>query len=556
MAVHPVARIFRIAATILLLHGVSHQGARAQETPAATVSGVVKNRLTGQPIARALVDGGTDAMLTDSEGRFELQLPTGSRQLQVRRPGYINREQNSGGHRLNVEGDMSGLVLYLTPTASLTGHVSTPDGTDPSGMGFMAYRRRMLNGHQQWQQCGFANSDGDGVFTFYDLDSPGDYVLCSQLYRDRSMLPRQGKAGRGFPAQCYPVDLGSGPENLLHLAPGQQDEVEITRTAQPFYPVKIATPNHVPGNPGSFQVYAQNGLSIGAPFQWNPEGHTLDVDLPNGSYYVEARTFGQPPLTFGRVDFKVENASPASVSLVESPLAPVLVQVRKDFPAQADQQNSPVFIGNPDAPPVYLSLAPVDGMNGGGGARPIQRGEGASGDTWELEGITPGRDWVQVTLTTQGYVSAITSGGVDLTTNPLTIGPGNSVAPVEITLRNDTGQMDCTINRPAVRTMPGARVISSPFIGTGPMVYAIPARGRISRLANSNSATAGPVSLPNLAPGTYHVIALESWLDLESLDDQELARLEEKGKTVTVPAGGTVAVQLDVINRDDEEPTP
>ncbi len=524
--------------------------------PTATVSGVVKNRITGQPIARALVDGGTDAMLTDSEGRFELQLPKGSRQLQIRRPGYMDRTQNSGGHSVNVEGDVSGLVLYLTPTASITGHVSTADGTDPSGMGFMAYHRRMQNGHLQWQQRGFANSDADGVFTFYDLESPGDYVLCSQLYRDRSMLPRQGKAGRGFPAQCYPVDLGSGTENLLHLAAGQQGELEITRTAQPFYPVKIATPNHTQETPGSFQVYSQNGLPVGAPAQWNSDGHSLEFDLPNGSYYVEARTLGPPPNTFGRVDFKVENGSPTAVSLVESPLGPILVQVRKDFTSQADEQNSQVFIVDSNAPPLYLSLAPVDGMNGGGGSRPVQHGEGATGDTWELEGVTPGRYWVQVTLSTQGYVSAITSGGVDLTKDPLTIGLGNSVAPIDITLHNDTGQIDCTVNQPATRTMPGSRVISSPFIGSGPMVYALPGRGSLARRANSYSAGAGPISLPNLATGMYHVIALENWLDLESLDDQELARLEEKGKTVTVPAGGTVAVQLDVIKNDDEEPGP
>ena len=92
--------------------------------------------------------------------------------------------------------------------------------------------------------------------------------------------------------------------------------------------------------------------------------------------------------------------------------------------------------------------------------------------------------------------------------------------------------------------------------GSNPTVYAIPAGGPFSPRARMGSVIEGPISLPDLAPGTYYMIALENYRDVDLLDEQELARLEEKAKTVTVRAGGTVIVQLDLIKADDEEPTP
>lgn len=547
----PGARIAALAILLLLFFG--HQCARAQQPSTAVVSGVVKNRLTGQPIARVLVDGQSDAMLTDSEGRFELRLLTGYIQLQVRRPGYTSGEEKTGRPSMPLEGDVSGLVLYLSPTATITGHVTIPDGADTSGMSFIAYRRRARNGHTRWVQAGFGNTDADGIFKMYDVESPGDYVLCNQLFPDRATGPRQGKPARGIPSQCYPADPGDGPDNLLHISPSQQAEVEITRAMQPLYPVKISMANQPPGARIGFQVYSQNGIPIGANMQ-RKEGW-IEVALPNGTYYAEHRTGGKE-MSYGHVDFRVENGAPAPVTLVSLPLAPVAVQFHKEFTPRAEDPSRPIVVTNNEIPPAQLELTPVNDMNQGGGARSIRHAEGAPSDVFEMDGVTPGRFWVQATSFGESYVSAVTSGGADLTREPLTIGPGNTVPPIEVTLRNDTGQIDCTVNGTANQPMPTEGFISSSGVSTGTAVYVIPAGARSSRQTSSSVSTAGQFSIPNLAPGTYHVIALDRFRDINSLDDQELARLESKGKTVTVPAAGTVSVQVDVIKADDEEPTP
>jgi hypothetical protein len=412
----PGSRVAVVAAGILLAHASLHSCPQTQEPHQVMVSGVVKNKLTGQPIARALVDAQFDAMLTDGEGRFELHVPDGfGTQLQVRRPGYMSGEEEARGFRLSVQGDIAGMVLYLIPTATITGHVSTPDGSDSTGMSFMAYRRRTRDGHTQWQQAGVAGTNADGVFKMYDMQSPADYVLCNQMYLDRTAGPRQGKPARGIPSQCYPAEPGETADSLLHLSPGQQAEAEIPRTMLPFYPVKIVVPNQAAGEPqGGLQIYSQNGIPTGAPVQWKDEGWT-EVELPNGSYYAERRNWGKV-MTYGRVDFKVGNGVPAPITFVSLPLAPVGIQFHKEFTARVEEQGAHLSLRprvvspDKDAPPAQLELMRADGMNESGGAPRVRHPEGAPSDVFEMDGVTPGRYWVQVAWSAEGYVSSITSG--------------------------------------------------------------------------------------------------------------------------------------------------
>jgi len=143
------------------------------------VSGVVKNSLTGQPIPRALVNAQTDAVLTDSEGRFELRLQEGGAWLQVRRPGYSNMDRR-GGHMVRVGAKMAALTLYLIPSAGITGRLTGTNGGDAANIAFTAYFRRTVNGHDRWLPAGAATTNGDGIFKMYDMAAPATYVLCSR----------------------------------------------------------------------------------------------------------------------------------------------------------------------------------------------------------------------------------------------------------------------------------------------------------------------------------------------------------------------------------------
>lgn len=529
-------------ACLVIVAAMAPAASVAQQT--YSISGVVTNSVTGQPIARALVETQQDGVLTDNEGRFELQLPQGYSQLLVRRPGYSSDRQRAF-YTLRVNRDLADVHLSLTPAASITGHVSVAEGENARDIVFSAYRRQTINGHVRWMNAGMAaTTDNDGVFHMYEMEAPGQYLLCNNLVAMRPGPPGTNKPGYGYPSQCYPADPGDGTENLINLAAGQQADIDLPLVRQPFYPVTISVLNQLQEPGAQVAVHSRNGPLNGIPTRWNNQTHTAQTELPSGSYSAEARTWGKT-MGYGRVDFTVEDASPPGLKVVILPLVPVPVRIHKEFtdPEQAQFRTDDRI--RDDSNGVSIELMPVDDRMDRGGGRPVRRADPADRDSFELEGVTPGRYWVGASYFRRGYISAMTSGGVDLTREPLVIGAGNSVAPIEITLRNDGGEIDCTLATHPAASEPGANLSEIDSSDSTIQVFAIPAGPQGSRLPRALLQRSAQARIGNLPPGTYRVVAINAGIDPDALDPAALAQYADRGKVVTVPAGGTVNVQLD-----------
>ena len=543
--------LFLAAMACALGHAPMHCAAQT-EPVFSTVSGVVKDSLTGQPIERALVDAQNDAVLTDSEGRFELRLQEGVASIQVRRPGYgVNRRASMRTFR--VSANMKPLTFYLVPAASITGRVTVTNGGDADNITFTAYRQRTMNGRERWMQAGAASTNGEGVFRIFELDVPGTYVLCSRATEER--LGQRGKAVFGYPSVCYPASPGEGAANVLNLGVGQQADVDIPISRQPFYQVNMVEQNIPPGQGMQIQIHDQSGLAVGFPVRRNPDRQTAEAALPNGTYYAEARAYGNS-LSYARADFKVSNGPVNVVNLTLLPLTPVVVVIRKEFtaspdPAAPNESQAGAIesrVANDLNSGLNLQLIPMDSMDGGGG-QSLQHSPGADSSHFETTNVIPGRYWVQASYFLGGYVSAISSGGVDLMKDPLVVGPGGTTEPIEVTLRNDAGEIDFTLN-----ALPGANQSAGEDAAElgGVAVYAIPTGARVVNLPRAGASPGSLGRLANLAPGAYRVVALDTFQNLDTMDAQELAKLADKGKSVTVVAGGSVDVQLDVIKTSVE----
>lgn len=513
------------------------------------VGGVVKNSLTGQPIERALVDGQIDAAFTDSEGRFELHLQCGGYALlQARRPGYSN-PRGAETHSVRVEPDSDEVAINLIPMSTITGHVSVSNGGDPSDLYFLAYKAGYWHGHVRWNSAGQAKTDSNGTFRMYELDSPGRYLLCSQQAQEHFGVPSTRNVTYGYPTTCYPLSMGTGSDGLLQLAPGQQAEVEISITRQPFYRVSIFE-GRPQGQRQGLNVYSYNGANVNASLRWKDEDQTWEAWLPNGMYYVESHSWGPSP-AYGRLDIKVADSGVSGLKMNALPLAPVEVVIHKLFTAKSNEQ--PMDEANPG---LEMELIPVEPrLEGSGGGIALRHEEGDEPGHFETQGVTPGRYWVQAFYFGGGYVSALSSGATDLTREPLVIGPGNSVPPIEVTVRNDGGTIECTLNHVPVAEVPNQSGVISGLMPNAPVAYAIPAGPRFSRLPQSSFSPSGSLRLENLAPGLYHVVALSRFRDLDNVDPTELANLSAQGKTVRVEAGTSTSVQVDLA-KSDEEPSP
>ena len=512
------------------------------------VKGVVLNSVTHQPIARALVDSHQGAVLTDNDGRFELNLPEGMAQISIKRPGYGSRGQASN-HAIRVGPNLSSLTLNLTPEAIITGQVTLSTSDSADGIRVMAYRRRIVNGRQQWTVENSTRTTSDGGFRIAGLQ-PGDYLVYTAPLRDTDGPPARGTAMYGYPAAYYPGVPDITAAGVLTLSAGQHAQADFILTRQRFYHVTVLVTNREIGPGINLQVRERSGRPVGIPVHFNADQGIAETNLPSGSYFLEGRHRGESQL-YGRVEFTVAGAPVSGVHLALVPLHPVPVTIRRAFTNGSTGNGGGLVLadGSPSlsGAGLNLSLIPADEFFGQmgtmGGLRPA---EGSTdGSLFEIENVTPGRYWVE-TSAFEGYVSSITSGGVDLAREPLVVGPGGTTAPIEVTLRDDTATITAEIT--------GAQSANSSVGEQHEIyVYAIPLFASTGPIRMSGAQAWGEVTLAGLAPGSYRVVAFDAPQEIDFHTPEGLAKYSAMGETATVDAAGSAHVQLGVIHTGNAE---
>ena len=102
--------------------GSSGGGLSPQASNPNSLSGVVVNSITGQPISRALVQIGEHAALTGHDGRFEFENVTeGAGAPTVSKPGYFPKDNG-------VPPQNQPIVLELIPEAIVSGTITDANG--------------------------------------------------------------------------------------------------------------------------------------------------------------------------------------------------------------------------------------------------------------------------------------------------------------------------------------------------------------------------------------------------------------------------------------------
>src|SRR5271156_1347518 len=170
-----VMLMFSTAVCFGQLSGVSNQGGPGQQTESKprTFSGQVINSVTGQPIARALVQlGGEHAMLTDHEGRFEFDNAAGDAAAAfVTKPGFFAQDN---------EGISPGepITLQLIPEAILFGTITDQTGQPIQDLTVGLKELQVARGLRHWQQSQSTTTNAEGEFRFAELPA-GRYSLAT-----------------------------------------------------------------------------------------------------------------------------------------------------------------------------------------------------------------------------------------------------------------------------------------------------------------------------------------------------------------------------------------
>ena len=508
------------------LHGQAN--ALALPDPASakaprTVSGVVRNSLTGAAIPRALVTLNGRAVLTDAEGQFGFrQVTAGQGFVMVRKPGFASPVAGQGAifqHFYRSLDDR--LDLTLAPDALLTGVITGSDGLPVEGAEVVLHSLLGDAAGRHLNPAGVVRSDRRGGYRF-DV-TPGRYRI-SLHYTARSST-----SGAAMLPAAFPEAESLGPEGTFPAAAGQQVQIDLhpaVKAATPVLFVADAPANVLQVPQILVQTSAGNTFTTMA-LPSGPPGE-FRVDLPPGAYRLRATFRGREESLEGemRVVVGSEKLSGLMLHLAPIPRIPVETSIdRSDgFASMPGAGSQGLQAPKPASLNLSLQSAETVTEDFSGASRLVNAQDGseyflARSGTYRLEGGNWGA-W---------FVKSATYGATDLLAHDLHVGPGGGSTPIRLVLSRNPG-----VIRGSVHSADGTPVEA--------YVYAVAHDPALVRVSLIRASDAGSLRW-QAAPGTYSFYAFpEPFLgDLESPDAASLS-----SKVVSISGGANADLDLTV----------
>jgi len=548
------------------------------------IRGVVINSVTHEPISHALVfsPDNSFAAMTDDRGRFEFtfataepqqsgtpvtngfqlnqgfQNPSPNRpsQLMARKVGFVgpNFGQNMNDNAFSIVGpNQQDVIISLLPEARVVGHVIIPGSDGSDKIRVELYRRAMRKGREQWDSAGTTTTRADGQFRLAEL-SPGDYKLLTLEHLDRDPLTTvPGGQLFGYSPLYYPNASDFASAAVIKLAPGETFQATMSPAKRAYYPVNLGLTSPM-ANGVAVTVWPEGHPGPGYSLGYNSQEASIQGSMPDGTYTVQARAYG-PTTMAGSTNFTVRGAPVAGpvVTLLQG--TSVTVSVREEFQQkQAEPTSGTLFTRGPTTVPqntrrpsyLQVNLIPDEefSLDSQAWLRPTVN---ENDESLLIENVLPGRYRVRVN-TGIGYVSAITSGSTDLLQKPLVVGAGGTIPAMEITVRDDGAELDGTLD--SSKASVAAPVPQGRFGGPQAIVYVVPTNGMDSQTKVAALNPDGSFTIPQIAPDTYHVFAVENQV-MQPVSEEWLKQHESKVQVVRLVAGQKEHLHLSLVNPND-----
>jgi hypothetical protein len=543
-----------------------------QDDSGSSVHGKVLNRVTQEPISRALVFSPDQryATLTDDRGRFEFRFPPQvpepkeeqtatpdaevfrARRLRmmqnarpamffVRKPGFLQNANRLLSGR--VTANQSEIVIYLDPESLIVGQVNIPGSEGDMRIRVELYQRNIREGQEHWDAVKTFTTWADGEFRFSEL-SAGTYKLGTGELLDRDpLVSAPGGQLFGFPPIFYPGATDFSSASAIQLAAGTTFQASLSPTRREYYPVKIPVANAAVGQSMNIRVYPLGHPGPGYSLGYNAGEEVIQGLLPEGNYTLRADSQGQTGST-GMANFTVSGGPSEGPAINLIPNASLTVTVREEF--QSGQSAIGESTGGADEGllnnarqrrrvDVEVVLMP-DEEFGSGGAAASEPVENSQEYALVIPNVRPGRYRVHV-QNAAGYAASVLMGGSDLLRQPLVVGIGGSSTPIEITLRDDGAEVDGQVEEAAPSH-----------------IYLLPVGESGGQFRETMSTPDGSFALSQVPPGSYCVLAFDRQQDGLAYNDAEVMRkLESKGEVIEVDAGQKQHLRLKIIAGGDSQ---
>jgi len=548
------------------------------------IRGVVINSVTHEPISHALVysPDNSFATMTDDRGRFEFtykpaepeQTPPFVVQnlgqpvqnvpsnrpatLMARKVGFVgpNFGQPMNDNSFSVVGpDQQEVIISLLPEARVVGHVIIPGSDGSDKIQVALYRRTMRNGREQWDSASNVTTRADGQFRLAEL-SPGEYKLLTLEQLDRDPLTSFPRGPMfGYPPLYYPNASDFASAAVIKLAPGETFQATMAPTKRAYYPVNLGFTNSSP-NGFAVTVWPEGRPGPGYSLGYNPQEAAIQGSLPDGTYTVQAKIYG-PTRMAGSATLSVRGGPAVGPAVTLLQGMSVTVSVREEF-KQKQTEPSPgsgIVASGPNAVPqntrrpnyLQVNLVPDEQF---GLASPVSLRPPVdeNDESLLIENVLPGRYRVNVN-TGIGYVAAITSGSSDLLQKPLVVGAGGTIPPLEITVRDDGAELDGTLD--SSKSSAASSVPQGRFGGPQDIVYVMPIDEMDSRTKITALNPDGSFTIPQIAPGTYHVFAIDNSQRMQSVNEEWLKQHESKVQVLRMVAEQKEHLHLSLISASE-----
>ncbi len=468
--------------------------------PAASVSGVVANAVTGAPVLRAHVTlrgyinnkQQTYGALTNGEGKFTIApLPPGRYSASVERVGFVERPSSDMDRSRDITlgpGDKrEDLQLTLTPTGAISGRVLDPGGEPVQGCNVSA--------ESDAGGAGSATTDDRGQFRIGGM-APGKYRILASPFslpfppEIRTDGTREIHVARSW----YPASLDRKSAQRVEVAAGDVTGIDIHLVETPI----VTVSGKVIGAPEGrtmLQVQPVDGHGgTGSPL-W-PDGSFRLWRLDPGKYTLFVATQGPGSDRLQSAPIEIEVAATDIEHLELRMIPPFDIPGQLDFDDEGARHTPqmPVRPGQQQPTPKRrIILRPADGSphHSPGSMQQVEVG---ADDSFTLEKAPPGR--YRLSVSWGPYVKSVRQGSTETEGDVLDVRNGPN-GPLTLRLGSVRAEISGVVtdsDGPAVG-VPVALLLDQP--GTRMQWSAVTDKDGVYRFQH-------------LTPGRYRLLAAEN----------------------------------------------
>lgn len=488
----------------------ANRNAAAQDTSPLSVSGHVRNAVSGVPIPRVLVQIGSAAVFTDHDGKFVLENVSSGGTVVLTKPGYFTSPERTESPGVRITGAQLAqpLELRLYPEALLFGVVASQNGAPIRAVQVAAHRLVLQEEGRRFEMVASTQTDSHGAFR---LAVPaGDYQVSTQFVATSS---ETGLA-------ILPASVPSGSDGgTFHLSSGEQQRIELRVHTGAPHNVGILIRGLVEDRSPTVSVSTLNGLTWRVGLD-DSGPHQATIHLPSGSYRLTVSSSDGETLSSGDVSVTVPDHDITGTVVQLAPVSPISIEV------SVDPRNS---LASPPSPQdLGVQLTPEH-------ERPFGRDAVARLDTRHGQSPMlrphPGRYRLVAAPRSTWYIESATYGGSEVLGQTLTVNPGSGALPLQLIVNNDVGNLEGKVSGSGAATEAWIVLLPS-FPCATPMIS--------FRASNDGSYSR------TLQPGSYLALALEHRTGEDLADPAVRGRLGLHTQTVVIEPSTRSTLDLEV----------